>query len=114
MSDPLFSDWFLCLLSLCFNSTPQNKDHFSFVSDCEQLAENTVIITSYNFNSLLLSNYDTSPGTQVNVSCLSKKTHDLVGPNALTCLPSGQWNDTIPTCVAIKPTPDPVGTVAPG
>ncbi|KAL4216689.1 Sushi [Mactra antiquata] len=82
-------------------------------TNCTVIAQPTVIITKYNIDSLLLSNYNTSPGSEVAISCLSKSTHRLVGTSILKCLPSGQWNDDIPYCERIKPSPNPSVTLSP-
>ena len=78
---------------------------------CPQIAEEEFILTGDNLDSLLLSNYERSPGTEVKVTCLSSTSHKLIGSNILTCQDNGQWDRPIPVCVT-KTTTD--GSILPG
>ncbi|KAK3592365.1 hypothetical protein CHS0354_000984 [Potamilus streckersoni] len=67
--------------------------------NCPHIAEPQEIITSDNLEDLAVDNKNVTPGTTVNVRCLSSESHTLTGEKSLTCLDSGQWNHPIPKCV---------------
>lgn len=69
---------------------------------CPKLADESIIITEDNINSLSLSSYERTPGTHVNITCLSNATHRLIGSSTITCLETGQWDAPIPICELIK------------
>ena len=66
---------------------------------CPILADPHFIITANNYDSLLLSNYNRTNGTEVKVTCLSYSSHQLIGSSLLKCLDTGQWDRSIPACV---------------
>ncbi|KAL3885121.1 hypothetical protein ACJMK2_025219 [Sinanodonta woodiana] len=67
--------------------------------NCPDVAELQELLTSEIFDDLAVDNYNVTPGTIVNVSCLSSESHTLIGEKSLTCLDSGQWNHPLPKCV---------------
>ena len=38
-------------------------------------------------------------GVVLEISCRQRGYRRLSGPSALKCLPGGQWNDTLPSCL---------------
>ncbi|KAL3885030.1 hypothetical protein ACJMK2_025129 [Sinanodonta woodiana] len=67
--------------------------------NCPDIAEPQEILTSDNLSHLAADKYNVTPGTTVNVRCLSNQSHKLIGVQSLTCLDSGQWNHPLPKCV---------------
>ncbi|KAK3592366.1 hypothetical protein CHS0354_000985 [Potamilus streckersoni] len=67
--------------------------------NCSSVAEPQEVLTSENLSHLAADNYNVTPGSIVNIRCLSNESHKLIGVNSLTCLDSGQWNHPLPKCV---------------
>ncbi|KAK3592367.1 hypothetical protein CHS0354_000987 [Potamilus streckersoni] len=66
---------------------------------CPDIAEPQEILTQENLDNIAVDNYNVTPGSVVNIGCLSKESHTLSGTKTLTCLDTGQWNYPLPKCL---------------
>ena len=72
---------------------------FSISVLCPPIAEEQIIVSVANIDSLLLSTYERKVDTIVTIECISPTSHRLNGSSVLKCLETGQWSDVFPSCV---------------
>ena len=72
---------------------------FSILVLCPPIAEEQIIVSVANIDSLLLSTYERKVDTIVTIECISPTSHRLNGSSVLKCLETGQWSDVFPSCV---------------
>ncbi len=65
---------------------------------CPELATPVVQITRDVMNSIVLSTYERTVGTEVDVTCLMGEAYILNGAAHLTCLAGGTWDKSQPNC----------------